>query len=57
MWLNRIRQGTLGIDWTLFLATLPLLFLGWITMNSFVGESMGEKYVEQPPFSIFETFS
>jgi dynein heavy chain len=26
-------------------------------LTSFVGESMGEKYVEQPPFSIFETFA
>jgi dynein heavy chain len=26
-------------------------------LTSFVGEIMGEKYVEQPPFSIFETLS
>ena len=26
-------------------------------LNSFVGEVMGERYVEQPPFDIFETFS
>jgi len=28
------------IDWILFLATLPLLAAGLVTMNSFVGESM-----------------
>jgi dynein heavy chain len=26
-------------------------------LTSFVGEMMGERYVEQPPFSIFETFA
>lgn len=26
-------------------------------LTSFVGEVMGERYVEQPPFSIFETFA
>lgn len=26
-------------------------------LTSFVGEIMGERYVEQPPFSIFETFA
>jgi dynein heavy chain len=26
-------------------------------LNSFVGEMMDERYVEQPPFSIFETFA
>jgi dynein heavy chain len=26
-------------------------------LTSFVGEIMGEKYVEQPPFSVFETFA
>jgi dynein heavy chain len=25
-------------------------------LGSFVSENMGEKFVEQPPFSIFETF-
>lgn len=26
-------------------------------LNSYVGDMMGEKYIEQPPFNIFETFS
>lgn len=25
-------------------------------MTNYVGEEMGDRYVEQPPFSIFETF-
>ena len=26
-------------------------------LNAYVGEMMGERYVEQPAFNIFETFS
>lgn len=36
----REGESRLKIDWVLFLATLPLLGAGLVTMNSFVGESM-----------------
>lgn len=34
-----LRKIIGGIDWILFAATVPLLLAGWVTMNSFVGES------------------
>lgn len=39
MTLNAERGDVTGIDWVLFLATLPLLGMGLLTMNSFTGDS------------------
>jgi rod shape determining protein RodA len=38
-YLQRSKQGESGIDWILFLSTLPLLGAGLVTMNSFTGDS------------------
>ncbi len=38
-YLHQSKQGENGIDWILFLSTLPLLGAGLVTMNSFTGDS------------------
>ena len=38
--MDLVKKVGLNIDWYLFLATIPLLGAGLVTMNSFVGESI-----------------